>query len=106
MALAAKIRSASDRSSGGGRLASGLPSSVDKSAFEIGRNLCLSPGSVVFKSEVLELIHYKPTAENVYTRPLVITPPQVNKFYALDLSPEKSFVKYAAAQGLKRIRSS
>ena len=79
----------------------GLPSSVDKSAFEIGRNLCLSPGSVVFKSEVLELIHYKPTVENVYSRPLVITPPQVNKFYALDLSPEKSLIKFVMAQGLQ-----
>ena len=79
----------------------GLPSSVDKSAFEIGRNLCLSPGSVVFKNEVLELIQYKPTADAVYTRPLVITPPQVNKFYALDLSPEKSLIKFVMAQGLQ-----
>ena len=79
----------------------GLPSSVDKSAFEIGKNLCLSPGNVVFKNEVLELIQYKPTVDKVYSRPLVITPPQVNKFYALDLSPEKSLVKYVMAQGLQ-----
>ena len=79
----------------------GLPSSVDKSSFEIGRNLCLSPGSVVFRNEVLELIQYQPTVDKVYARPLVICPPQVNKFYALDLSPEKSLIKFAAAQGLQ-----
>ncbi|MEO7854608.1 MAG: alpha/beta fold hydrolase [Rubrivivax sp.] len=79
----------------------GLPSSVDKSAFKLGRNLCLSPGNVVFRNEVLELIQYKPTVDKVYARPLVITPPQVNKFYALDLSPEKSLVKFVMAQGLQ-----
>jgi polyhydroxyalkanoate synthase subunit PhaC len=79
----------------------GLPASVDKSAFAIGRNLCLSPGNVVFRNQVLELIQYRPTADKVYARPLVITPPQVNKFYALDLSPEKSLIKFAAAEGLQ-----
>ena len=79
----------------------GLPASVDKSKFELGRNLCLSPGSVVFRSEVLELIQYKPTTAQVRARPLVICPPQVNKFYCLDLSPEKSLIKFAAAEGLQ-----
>ena len=79
----------------------GLPSSVDKSGFAIGRNICLSPGSVVFRNEVLELIQYRPTVDQVYARPLVICPPQVNKFYALDLSPEKSLIKFAAGQGLQ-----
>jgi polyhydroxyalkanoate synthase len=79
----------------------GLPSSVDKSAFAIGRNLCLSPGNVVFRNEVLELIQYRPTADKVYARPLVIAPPQVNKFYALDLSPQKSLIKFAAGEGLQ-----
>jgi polyhydroxyalkanoate synthase len=79
----------------------GLPSSVDKSAFEIGRNLCLSPGSVVFRNEVLELIQYKPSVDKVRARPLVVCPPQINKFYALDLSPEKSLFKFAAGQGLQ-----
>jgi len=79
----------------------GLPSSVDKSKFEIGRNLCLSPGKVVFKNEVLELIQYNPKTEQVYKRPLVICPPQVNKFYALDLSPEKSLIKFATEQGVQ-----
>ena len=79
----------------------GLPASVDKSQFEIGRNLCLSPGNVVFRNDVLELIQYQPTVDKVYTRPLVICPPQVNKFYCLDLSPEKSLIKFAAGQGLQ-----
>ena len=79
----------------------GLPSSVDKSAFDLGRNLCMSPGSVVFRNEVLELIQYRPSVAQVYTRPLVICPPQVNKFYALDLTPEKSLIKFAAGQGLQ-----
>jgi polyhydroxyalkanoate synthase len=79
----------------------GLPASVDKSQFEIGRNLCLSPGNVVFRNEVLELIQYKPSVDKVYSRPLVICPPQVNKFYCLDLSPEKSLIRFAAGQGLQ-----
>ena len=79
----------------------GLPASVDKSQFELGRNLCLSPGNVVFRNEVLELIQYRSTADEVYTRPLVICPPQVNKFYCLDLSPEKSLIGFAASQGLQ-----
>ena len=79
----------------------GLPSSVDKSKFAIGRNICLSPGSVVFRNEVLELIQYKNPTPQVYAKPLVVCPPQVNKFYALDLSPEKSLVKFATEQGLQ-----
>jgi len=79
----------------------GLPSSVDKSGFELGRNVATSPGSVVFGNEVLELIQYKASVPQVYSRPLVITPPQVNKFYALDLSPDKSLVKFIASQGLQ-----
>ena len=79
----------------------GLPSSVDKSGFTVGGNLATSPGSVVFRNEVLELIQYKAPVDKVYARPLVICPPQVNKFYALDLSPEKSLVKFASGQGLQ-----
>ena len=79
----------------------GLPSSVDKSKFEIGSNICLSPGSVVFRNDVLELIQYKPQTASVYRRPLIICSPQVNKFYAMDLSPEKSLVKFVVSQGIQ-----
>lgn len=77
----------------------GLPSQVDKARFEVGRNLATTPGAVVYRDEVLELIHYAPTTERVYERPLVILPPQINKFYVFDLAPEKSLVGYALGQG-------
>ncbi|RZT94925.1 alpha/beta fold hydrolase [Rivibacter subsaxonicus] len=79
----------------------GLPSSVDKSAFEVGRNVATTPGSVVFRNEVLELIQYQPATAQVYARPLVICPPQVNKFYAMDLTPDKSLIRFALSQGLQ-----
>ena len=80
----------------------GLPSSVDKSKFAFGKNLCLTPGSLIFRNEVLELIQYHcDPASQVYGRPLVVCPPQVNKFYALDLSPEKSLAKYATDNGIQ-----
>ncbi|MGH8354605.1 MAG: class II poly(R)-hydroxyalkanoic acid synthase, partial [Pseudomonas sp.] len=79
----------------------GLPSQVDKHAFEIGRNLATTPGAVVFRNELLELIQYKPMSEKQYARPLLIVPPQINKYYIFDLSPEKSFVQYALKNGLQ-----
>jgi polyhydroxyalkanoate synthase len=79
----------------------GMPSQVDKSAFEVGDNLAVSEGAVVFRNEVLELIQYAPKTEQVHERPLVLVPPQVNKFYVYDLSPEKSFVRYAVENGVQ-----
>ncbi len=79
----------------------GMPSQVDKKAFEVGENIALSDGAVVFKNEVLELIQYAPKSEQVYACPLLLVPPQVNKFYVFDLSPEKSFVKYAVENGVQ-----
>ncbi|PAU60219.1 class II poly(R)-hydroxyalkanoic acid synthase [Pseudomonas sp. PIC25] len=79
----------------------GLPSQVSKRAFEVGRNLAVTPGAVVFRNELLELIQYKPMSEKQYARPLLIVPPQINKFYIFDLSPEKSFVQYALKNGLQ-----
>ncbi len=79
----------------------GLPSSVDKSKFQVGVNLALTPGKVVFRNEVLELIQYQPQTASVYQRPLLVCPPQVNKFYALDLSPEKSLMRFAVSQGIQ-----
>ena len=77
----------------------GMPSQVDMTAFEVGKNLALSPGAVVFKNEVLELIQYAPATEQVYSRPLLLLPPEINKFYMLDLAPGKSIIEYLVKQG-------
>ncbi|WP_324732043.1 class II poly(R)-hydroxyalkanoic acid synthase [Pseudomonas paeninsulae] len=79
----------------------GLPSQVNKHAFEVGRSLAATPGAVVFRNELLELIQYKPMSEKQYLRPLLIVPPQINKYYIFDLSPDKSFVQYALKNGLQ-----
>ena len=75
----------------------GLPSQVDMKAFQVGKDLATSPGAVVFKNDVLELIQYQPTTPQVYQRPLLIVPPQVNKYYVMDLSPNKSLIRYLVA---------
>ncbi len=79
----------------------GMPSQVNMKAFQVGKDLGISPGAVVFKNEVLELIHYQPTTQEVYRRPLLIVPPQVNKFYVMDLSPNKSIIRYLVANGVQ-----
>ncbi len=79
----------------------GMPSQVDMKAFQVGKDLATSPGAVVFKNEVLELIQFQPTTPEVYGRPLLIVPPQVNKYYVMDLSPNKSLVRYLVANGLQ-----
>jgi len=79
----------------------GLPAQVDKKAFRVGENLGTSPGAIVFKNEVLELIQYAPSVEQVYGRPLLIVPPQINKFYLFDLAPGRSLIEYLTANGLQ-----
>jgi polyhydroxyalkanoate synthase len=79
----------------------GMPSMVDTTAFKVGENLATTPGAVVFRNELLELIQYAPTTVSVWKRPLVITPPQINKYYALDLSPDKSMVRFLLESGIQ-----
>ncbi|MGE0283166.1 MAG: alpha/beta fold hydrolase [Rhizobiaceae bacterium] len=79
----------------------GLPSSVDASKFKVGENLANSSGTVVFRNDVLELIHYTATTEKVYQRPLLVVPPQINKYYSIDLSPDKSMIKFLTANGIQ-----
>ena len=79
----------------------GMPRQVNKLAFEVGRNVATTPGAVVYRNELLELIQYKPMSEKQYERPLLIVPPQINKYYIFDLSANKSFVQYALKNGLQ-----
>jgi polyhydroxyalkanoate synthase subunit PhaC len=79
----------------------GLPTQVDRSAFTVGENLGISPGSVVFRSEIVEVIQYAPSTPRVRQRPVVIVPPPIGRFYFLDLRPGRSFVEYAVSQGLQ-----
>src|ERR1700730_8189453 len=72
---------------------------TDFSKFEVGRNLALTPGKVVFQSELFQLIQYEAMTETVLKRPPLIVPPWSNKFYILDLTPEKSFIRWAVSQG-------
>jgi polyhydroxyalkanoate synthase len=72
----------------------------DASKFEVGRNLATTPGKVVFQNELIQLIQYAPSTETVLKRPLLIVPPWINKFYVLDLTPEKSFIKWCVDNGI------
>jgi polyhydroxyalkanoate synthase subunit PhaC len=79
----------------------GLPAQVDGRQFSVGKNLATTPGEVVYRSPVMELIQYRPMTGEVHERPLLIAPPQINKYYIFDLVPEKSIVQLALKGGLQ-----
>jgi polyhydroxyalkanoate synthase len=77
----------------------GRPAQVDVEAFEVGETLAATPGRVVFRNELMELIAYEPQTETVFAQPILYSPPWVNKYYVMDLAPGRSFVEHAVAQG-------
>jgi polyhydroxyalkanoate synthase len=79
----------------------GLPRQVDRSAFTVGEDLGITPGAVVHRDEVIEVIQYSPSTPHVRQRPLVIVPPPIGRFYFLDLRPGRSMVEYAVSRGLQ-----
>ncbi|MBY6217544.1 PHA/PHB synthase family protein [Qipengyuania aquimaris] len=79
----------------------GMVSQVDKKPFKLGENIATSKGDVVLRTEMMELVHYAPTTDEVYEIPQLTIPPQINKMYINDLSPEKSVVKYQVDNGIQ-----
>src|SRR5947209_3932255 len=76
-----------------------IPSMVDRSSFKVGENLAVSPGAVVLRTEVFELIQYEPQTDKVRERPLVVVPPMINKYYITDLAPGRSMIEFLVKGG-------
>jgi len=79
----------------------GTPAQVDKSGFRVGKNLAATPGAVVFRNDVLELLQYTPVTGNVFAIPIMMVPPVVNKFYMMDMAPGRSLVEYLVEKGFQ-----
>ncbi|MGH9283634.1 MAG: PHA/PHB synthase family protein, partial [Acidimicrobiales bacterium] len=84
----------SDVATNGGR-----PRQVDTRPFKVGRNLAATPGQVVFRNDLMELIQYEPATRTVYEVPLLCSPPWINKYYVMDLAPGRSFIEWAVSKG-------
>jgi len=80
--------------------ARGQISMTDETAYEVGSNIAITPGEVIFENELIQLIQYRATTARVYSRPLLIIPPFINKYYILDLQENNSFVRYCVEQGM------
>ena len=78
----------------------GMPLQVDSRAFTLGENLAATPGGVVYRDEVCEVIQYTPSTPEIRSRPVLVIPPQINKYYFMDLAPKRSFVEHAVSRGL------
>jgi polyhydroxyalkanoate synthase subunit PhaC len=78
----------------------GMPSQVDDSGFEVGRNMAMTPGKIVLRTPMFELIHYAPSVAKVHEVPVLLVPPQIGRYYFTDLSPGRSYAEYVVAQGL------
>eukprot|EP00919_Chromeraceae_sp_WS-2016_P016743 GHVR01040033.1.p1 GENE.GHVR01040033.1~~GHVR01040033.1.p1 ORF type:complete len:413 (-),score=35.19 GHVR01040033.1:51-1289(-) len=79
----------------------GMPSQVDGRPFKVGENIANTPGGVIHKTEMLEVIQYKPQSDEVHQTPIMIIPPQINKFYAVDLEPNKSMIRFLVKSGFQ-----
>ena len=78
----------------------GWPRQVDDEKFQVGRNMAATPGKVVYRNDLIELLQFAPTTDQTHEIPLLIGPPWINKYYILDLAPGKSFVEWAVSHGL------
>jgi polyhydroxyalkanoate synthase subunit PhaC len=78
----------------------GMPAQVRRDAFVIGKDLAASPGAVIYRDEVCEVLQFAPSTPEVHIRPLVVIPPQINKYYFMDLAPGRSFIEYTVSRGI------
>ena len=78
-----------------------MPAQVDKRPFQVGKNLAVTPGAVIYRGDLCEVIQYQPRAAKVFARPIVMIPPQINKFYIMDLAPKRSFIEYSLDHGMQ-----
>jgi polyhydroxyalkanoate synthase len=77
-----------------------MPSQVRRDAFVIGKDLAASPGAVIYRDEICEVLQFAPSTPEVHSRPLVVIPPQINKYYFMDLAPGRSFIEYTVSRGI------